>query len=107
MTDIPAAGRQSAHVILDAVSAWDPDIGPTDENADAMNRALERLDRIDGAIVVTADDDADDITHLTLDVSNLTGGAIVLVNWLVHQLGDARNEDPQIVIAQAREFLDE
>ena len=81
MTAIPDAGRQSAHVILDAVTAWDPSLGIADENNDAMNLALDRLNEIDGAIEVDVDDDEDEL-DVTLDVTNLAGGTIVLVNYL-------------------------
>lgn len=106
MTAIPDAGRQSAHVILDAVTAWDPSLGIADENNDAMNLALDRLNEIDGAIEVDVDDDEDEL-DVTLDVTNLAGGTIVLVNYLVKQLAQARGEDVHDVIARAREFLDE
>lgn len=106
MTAIPDAGRLSAHVILDAVTAWDPSLGIADENNDAMSLALDRLNEIDGAIEVDVDDDEDEL-DVALDVTNLAGGTIVLVNYLVHQLAGARGEDVHDVIARAREFLDD
>lgn len=103
MTDIPDAGRQVAHVILDAVTAWDPEIDSEgDENAVAMNLALHRLNEIDGAVGIEVDGD-----HVGLDLSNVTGGTIVLVNWLVHRLSEARREDPNVIVSRAREFLDD
>jgi hypothetical protein len=105
MPDIPDAGRLSAHVILDAVTAWDPSLGIDDANNDAITLALDRLNEIDGAIEVDVDEDEEEL-DIALDVTNLAGGTIVLVNYLVHQLAGASGKDVQNVIAQAREFLD-
>ena len=104
LTDIPHAGRLSAHVLLDAVTAWDPSLWAGDSNNDAMNVALNRLNEIDGAIEVDVDEED---LNITLDVTNLAGGTIVLVNYLGHELAEADGQDVQNVIAQAREFLDE
>jgi hypothetical protein len=101
MTEIPEGGRQVAHVILDAVSAWDT-AATSDANAAAMILALSRMNDVD-AVNATLDDD----DNLSIDASNLLGGAMVSVNWLVEQLAHERGQDKELVIAQLRDFLDQ
>lgn len=101
MTDIPDPGRQAAHIILDAVVAYEPGL-PGDVGTDSMNLALERFNRV-GAVSATMDED----DHLTLDISNLAGGLIVATNWLVHRLAEARGTSPELVISDLRNFLDD
>ncbi|MCU1443845.1 MAG: hypothetical protein JWQ59_1995 [Cryobacterium sp.] len=101
MTDIPEGGRQAAHVIIDAVSAWDTAATP-DANTQAMNLALNRMNDVD-AVRATLDDD----DNLSLDASNLLGGAIVSMSWLIEQLARERHQDKQLVIAELRDFLDQ
>jgi hypothetical protein len=101
MTHIPEGGRQAAHVILDAVSAWDT-AATSDTNAAAMTLALTRMNEVD-AVTVTIDED----DNLAIDASNLLGAAMVSVNWLVEQLSHSSGQDKQLVIAQLRDFLDQ
>jgi hypothetical protein len=101
MTDIPEGGRQAAHVILDAISAWDTSATP-DANAAAMNLALKRMNDVD-AVKATLDDNE----NLSLDASNLLGGAMVSVNWLIEQLAHERRSDKRLVISELRDFLDQ
>lgn len=101
MTDIPEGGRQAAHVILDAISAWDTAATP-DANAAAMNLALKRMNDVD-AVKATLDDNE----NLSLDASNLLGGAMVSVNWLIEQLAHERRSDKRLVISELRDFLDQ
>jgi hypothetical protein len=102
MTDkMPDAGRLSAHVLLDAVSTYEQNASEN-LNANAMNLALRRLNEIDGAVKATLSDEE----TLSLDASNLLGGAIIAISWLVEQLADARDSDRLAIVAQLREFLD-
>lgn len=101
MTEIPEGGRQAAHVILDAVSAWDI-AASSDANAAAMILALTRMNDVD-AVAATVDED----DNLSVDASNLLGGAMVSVNWLVEQLAHERGQDKELVIAELRDFLDQ
>jgi hypothetical protein len=86
---------------LDAVSAWETG-AHDDTNSSAMNTALDRLNEVDGAIQATMTDD----DGMTLDVSNLLGGAIVTLNWLVERLADARGITRTDVLVELRDFLD-
>ncbi|MFD4420254.1 hypothetical protein ACFWN7_01970 [Agromyces sp. NPDC058484] len=103
MTNIPDAGRQSAHVLLDAVVAWDPE-GDGDANVAAMNLALQRINAVDGAVTGDYDEERE---HLALDASNLLGGMIVSTNWLVHRLAEAHRSSPELVVSDLRRFLDD
>ncbi len=97
---MPEVGRQAAHILLDAVTAFES--GRADEdNVVAMNLALQRLDDV-GAIGATTARTGE----ITLDVSNLAGGAVVSLNWLIEQLAFRDGSDPQAVIARLRSFLD-
>jgi hypothetical protein len=49
----------------------------------------------------------DDDDNLSLDASNLLGGAIVSMSWLIEQLARERHQDKQLVIAELRDFLDQ
>lgn len=100
MTEIPEGGRQAAHVLLDAVSAWDTAATPG-ANAAAMTLALTRMNDVE-AITALLDEDE----NLSVDASNLLGGAMVSVNWLLEQLARERGQDKQLVITELRDFLD-
>jgi hypothetical protein len=101
MAGIPEPARLVAHVMADAVSALEPGSG---RNSEAMDLALARLKEIDEAIVAHVDEDTG---HLeSLDISNLLGGALASINWLVTQLAEARGVDELDVIASLREALD-
>jgi hypothetical protein len=97
----PEAGRLSAHVLLDAVSTYEHN-APEDLNASAMNLALRRLNEVDGALKATMSEE----DTLSLDASNLLGGAIVTLSWLIEQLAVARGVERLAVVAEVREFLD-
>jgi len=99
MTNIPEGGRQASYVLLDAVSTWDT-TATDDTNSAAMHLALSRMNEVD-AYTATIDDDA----RLSLDASNLLGGTIVSMNWLIEQLAQERNQSRHSVIADLREFL--
>jgi len=100
MVDIPDAGRQAAHVLLDAVSAWSAEADEA-ANENAINLAIERLNEI-GAVTATLDDQE----ALDVNVSNLVGGTLVTMTWLVRQLSLSAAVDQAEVIVNAREFLE-
>jgi hypothetical protein len=98
---MPEAGRQAAHVLLDAVSVWD--VSATgQQNSAASDLALARLNEV-GAVTATYDDDTEE---LNLDASELLGGVMVLVQQLVSNLSTCTGMDREEVIALTRESLD-
>jgi hypothetical protein len=101
MTDMPEGGRQAAHVLLDAVSAWSADADAA-TNASVVQLAIERLNEI-GAVTATLDE-AD---GLHVNITNLVGGALVTMTWLIRQLSLTATAERDEVIVTAREFLDE
>lgn len=103
MAELPEAGRLSAHVILDAVTAYDFS-SSGDSNVAAMSLALDRINDVDGAATLHVDESG---RPTSLDVSALVGAAAVTISWLVHQLAEAGGVDPHDVITQVREFIDE
>ncbi|THG33020.1 hypothetical protein [Naasia lichenicola] len=98
---MPEIGRQAAHILLDAVIAFESGRDQED-NVVAMNLALQRLDDV-GAVDVLTSPSGD----ITLEVSNLAGGAVVALNWLIEQLAFREVTDREVVIARLREFLDQ
>ncbi len=96
------AGRQSAHVILDVVSAH-PHLDDEATNPAAMNLALHRLNDV---CAVTAEFDTD--THaLDLEITPLLGAAFVSINWLATRLAEATSQSREEVTASLRLFIDE
>ena len=92
MVSRPEPGRLSAHVILDAVSAYDPQ-SSSEGNERVINLALQRLDDVDEAVIATYDEETD-------------AGAIRLTYWLAVNLAEERGTDVLDVLAEAREYLD-
>ena len=101
MAEIPAAGKLAAHVLIDAVSTYEFG-APPEVNIAAMNLALQRVNDIDGALTATIGDSG----SVALDASNLLGGIMVSINWLVTALAESRGVDNQEVITELRDFLD-
>lgn len=101
MSGMPGGGRQAAHVLLDAVSVWSTDASDA-TNAQAAQLAIQRLNDVDAVIATLSDDD-----ELHVDISNLVGGVMVTMKFLVRQLALARSIDEHEVIANTREFLDD
>lgn len=96
--NIPAAGRESVNVILDAVTAHAID---DSDNLAAMNFALERLADVEGAYRVTLNDD----DEASLDLSNLIGGTMVAISHLVQLLSEEKDVSREEVISDLREWL--
>lgn len=101
MTDILEGGRQASYILLDSVSTWDT-TATDDTNSAAMNLALTRMNEVD-AVTPTLDDN----DQLSLDASNLLGGRIVSMNWLIEQLAHERHQSRHSVVMNLREFLAE
>jgi hypothetical protein len=96
---MPELGRQAAHVLLDAVSVFDPE-GSHATNTTALSLAVERLDQV-GAITATHGRHG-----VEVDASQLVGGCIVSLNWLVSLAADLAHKDPAYIIVGLRAFLD-
>jgi hypothetical protein len=105
MHAFPEPGRHVAHVYLDAASVYDRAAVGTSVNEEAVNLAVQRVGDIEGAYVVEVND-AGGETSVSLDLSNVLGGAIITVTRLVHLLADERGVDEAVVIAEMREYLD-
>ncbi|GAA1448848.1 hypothetical protein [Leifsonia poae] len=102
MPYVPESGRQIAHVLIDAVMAYDAD-GDDTQNARAVSLALETLGDL-GAVTVTTHPDADTVR---VDASDLLGATIVSMLWLVDQLAEATGSSEEEVAAALREFMDD
>lgn len=94
---IPRPGREAANVILDAITAHDPDA----PSVDVMNLALARLGEVEDAYRVTMNDD----DEATLDLSNLVGGTMVAMSRLVQLVSEAEGVSREEVISDLREWL--
>jgi hypothetical protein len=103
MPQMPEGGRQAAHVLLDTVSAYDPELADDAKNSAAMDRAFQRMNDV-GAVSGTIDDATDVVT---LEVSPLLGGTIVSMHWLVTQLAHHKGTTREDVIFALREYLDD
>jgi hypothetical protein len=97
---MPEQGRQAAFVLLDALSGREPG-GPDAGNEAVMNLALRRLNEV-GAVTATMDDETEEVT---VDVSNLVGGTLVTLQWLVSALAERRGCDETVVVHDLRGFL--
>lgn len=84
-------------MILDAITAHDPGA----PSVDAINLALSRLSEVEDAYVVTIDDD----DAVTLDLSNVLGGAMVAMSRLVQLVSEATDVSREEVISDLREWL--
>lgn len=99
---MPEKGRLAAHVLLDAASVWSESVNE-EANTEVMNLALHRLDDI-GPVKVEQDDTTGQIV---VDVSQLAGGAVVALQWLISRLAEGRGFSREVVINDLRAFLDE
>lgn len=95
-------GRQAAHVLVDMVSVFDPDLGDSPANGAAVTLAAQRLNEIE-AVSLTVND-VTEATHL--DMSYVLGPTAVLITWLVRQLELNAGVSREAVLVAAREFLD-
>jgi hypothetical protein len=101
MNSFPEPGRLVGHALLDSVIAYVPD-GDPELNASSANLAIAAIHEVEGALVVTADDD----DALTIDSSGLIGGAMITIAQLVQRLADARGVDREAVVSEMRTYLD-
>src|SRR5262245_49057343 len=91
--------RQSAHVLLDTVSAFRHD---PERSWDAMDLAISRLAEFD-AVGFSYDPE----TQVgTVDVSGLSSAAVIVIDMLLEQLVNATGRQDSEVIFTLREFLD-
>jgi hypothetical protein len=98
---MPEPGRQVAFVLADTLTTWD---GEADEevNNQAIKLAWQRLNQIEGAVTATLDDETDEVT---ITLSNVLGGALVSMNWLLSVAEASTGLDRLELIAGMREFL--
>lgn len=91
-------------MLIDAVSAAE---GVDASDASTLNLAFQRLTEIEGAFHVKVQDGGPDSDlDIELDLSNLLGGTIVTMTWLIHQIASAQGVSPDSVIIELRHFLD-
>lgn len=95
------SARQAAHVLLDAISAWQDD-ATDDVNARTLNLATARLGEID-CVTATVDDNGD---LEAVDVSQLVGATLVLLRLLVGALAEAKQVDREVVVGIVRDYVD-
>lgn len=100
MTELVDPARQVAYLLLDLISARDPD-ADDEVNGAALGVALPRLLEIDA---VTATRTADGAT--TVNPTNLIAGALIALNEAVTQAAEAQGTDIEVIVANIREYLD-
>lgn len=101
-TTDPEKIRKAAHVILDGLTASDPDNPDSAKNTEAMELAFSRLLEIE-AIELLYDEDEEE---LELDVSPLMEGVLMVVRRLVTELSDRTGTSPEDVVASVRSSID-
>lgn len=97
----PGESRAAAHVLLDALTAFDPEKGEHPDNDRAIKLALRRLEEV-GAITMLVDDEAG---TRTVDAQPLLQGALNLLIMLTYTLAEAKNTTPEQVTALLRDQL--
>ena len=97
---MPQSGRSAINVLLDAVIAL-PDDGAGGE---PINLALQRLADVDGAYEVTVNDDGSTL-DVAVDLSNLVGGTLIALTWLVAQVADSHGVSREEVVSDLRAWL--
>lgn len=101
MTTSDDLHRQTAHVLLDALSAFDDLTSPDPDSAIVL--ALRRLDEID-AVTLLYDDETD---TRTVDLAPLLGAVLsLLAASVVDHLHDAPHLDGMAVIDHLRTAID-
>lgn len=102
MENMPAAGIESANVLLDAVIAVGAGAPGEGGDATAVELALGRLDAIEGAYDITFHDDV-----AALDLSNLLGGTLVVLGRLVTVAAEALHVSREEVVSDLRAWLED
>lgn len=95
MSTMPEPGRLTAHVLLDAVSAYNDGRG-TEANRETLHFALAALNDTDAVVMRDGD----------LDISDLIGPAISLVHAAV-EIAVRAGVDRDLVILELREHIDQ
>jgi len=94
-------GRLASHVLLDVISIWnDPTVVP-DQSVQIGNTALERLGDV-GAVRSTHISDG----QVEVDASDLIGGALMALNWLVAEVADVQHCTREEIVIRLRDYLD-
>ncbi len=93
--------RAAAHVLLDAVIAYDSQ--ESDEvNTAAANLALQRLNDVD-AVTATLDDNGD----VQVNIDGLANAALYTLYLLATQLSEATGVDIELVTSGIRHIFDD
>lgn len=94
--------RQSAHVILDVLTAEDSDAPESEQSVEAAQLAFQRLLEIE-AIELTYDEDEEE---LELDMSPLLEGVMMVVRHLTSTLADRDGISQEEVVQSTRAAID-
>lgn len=100
LSEMPEGSRQTAHVLLDAVSTYEESASET--WPDLATLSLDRLNEVD-AVEVTVDEESEAID---IDISNLIGGSLTTLNFLIEYAMRASGQNRHEIVVAAREFLD-
>ncbi|MBF4597189.1 hypothetical protein ITJ50_00855 [Curtobacterium sp. VKM Ac-2889] len=106
MSVFPESGRQVAHVLLDAVAAYDPNGAEIPAGMSSPTElAYQRISAIPGAVDVDVWEAGDD-TNVTVDLSNVLGASLILLNQAASVIAEQRGVAREVVIAELREYVD-
>jgi hypothetical protein len=94
-------GRLASHVLLDVISIWNDQTVIPDQAVQIGNTALERLGDV-GAVRSAHINDG----QVEVDASDLIGGALMALNWLVAEVADVEVCSREDVVIRLREYLD-
>ena len=102
MTDDSELNRLAAHVLIDAVSAWNFEpYAAGDSPSGAINVAWERLDEVKAMRL------RQDGNVVTVDASPLLNGVLITLHALILSVVAATGRDHADVITALREQVDE
>lgn len=94
---MPEAGRGAANVLLDAVIAN----GVDGDSTAATNLAIQRLSEVEGAYRATITDE----DEVTLELSNLIGGTLVVMHRLIAIAADGQGVSREEIVSDLRAWL--
>lgn len=102
---MPEVGRKAAHLLIDAVTAYDP--GADEQTNEAtMNLALIALEET-GAVDIQVADDGSDGVAVSVDVSNVVGPSISALHWLALRVSVLSGRSVEEVLHDLREHIDD
>lgn len=98
---MPRVGREAAHILIDALTAYDPDANDT-KNTQAIELALERL-TLARCITVEMDESSG---MARVQVENLVMPALTMLERLIREVVLLAKVDRTEVIAMLRDTAD-